>query len=99
MSAGVTIQAEALRRFVAAVVAAGGSSEREATLVAHNLVEGEQRPGIYLEDAARDLFNAPCDPEAVHRLQAERLQDQHVECALDYVSAVFVHHADSSTIT
>lgn len=39
MSAGVTVQAEALRRFVAAVVAAGGSSEREATLVAHNLVE------------------------------------------------------------
>ena len=36
---GVRVQAEALRAMVRAVVARGGSNEREATLVAHNLVE------------------------------------------------------------
>lgn len=38
-STGVKVQAEALREMVRAIVARGGSAEREATLVAHNLVE------------------------------------------------------------
>ena len=36
---GVTVAAEALRRFVQAVVERGGSNAREARMVAHNLVE------------------------------------------------------------
>src|SRR5436190_4286361 len=41
----------------------------------------QQRTGVDLEDAARDLLDPPRDPEAVHRLETERLEDEHVERA------------------
>ena len=57
------------------------------------LERGEQRPGVDLEDAARDLLDAPRDAEAVHRLQAQRLEDEQVERALDDVGRGLVHAA------
>src|SRR5689334_14106734 len=47
------------------------------------LQRDEQRPGVHLEHAARDLFDAARDPEPVQRLQAEGLEDEQVERALD----------------
>ena len=55
------------------------------------LQRGEQRAGVHLEDAARDLLHPAGDAEAVHGLQAEGLQYQHVECSLDHVSVLIVH--------
>ena len=52
---------------------------------------GEQGAGVDLEDVARDLLDAPRDAEAVHRLEAERLEDQHVQRALNDVGGWFVH--------
>ena len=66
----------------------------------------QQRAGIDLEDAARDLLDAPGDAEAVHRLETERLEDEHVERALDDVGIRFVHrtrryaaHLDCQDVT
>ena len=55
------------------------------------LERGEERAGIDLEHAARDLLDAPRDAEAVHRLEAERLEDEHVERALDDIGVRLVH--------
>src|SRR5207245_6434812 len=46
------------------------------------LERGEERAGVHLEDAARDLLDAAGDAEAMHRLEAERLENEHVERAL-----------------
>src|SRR5262249_13385698 len=61
---------------------------------------------VHLEDAARDLFDAARDAEAVHRLEAERLEDQHVERALDDVGRRKLHdreprwsHLDCQDVT
>jgi hypothetical protein len=43
----------------------------------------EERPGIHFEDAARYLLNAAGNAEAVHGFKAERLENQHVQRALD----------------
>ena len=51
----------------------------------------EQGPGIHFEDSARHLLDAARDAEPVHRLQAERLENQHVQRALDYVRIRLVH--------
>src|SRR3954463_2134073 len=60
---------------------------------------GEERSGIHFEHAARDLLDAARDAEAVHRLEAEGLQDQHVQGALDHVGILVVHKADDSAAT
>jgi hypothetical protein len=57
------------------------------------LQRGEERARVHLEHAARDARNAPGDAEAVHRLEAQRLADEHVQRALDDVGAGFVHDA------
>src|SRR5688500_17634646 len=59
------------------------------------LERGQQRSGIDFEDPARHLFYTARDPEAVHRLQAERFENQQVEGALDDVGAWLFH--DDST--
>ena len=51
---------------------------------------GEQRAGVDLEHAARDLLDAAGDAEPVHRLQAQRFEDEHVERALNDVGLVGV---------
>jgi hypothetical protein len=43
----------------------------------------QQRTGIDLEHTARHLLDAPRDPEPMHRFETERLQDEHVESALN----------------
>src|SRR5436190_2225218 len=53
----------------------------------------QQRTGIDLEDAARHLLDATRDPEAVHRLEAERLEDEQVERALNDVGVRVAHAA------
>ena len=45
----------------------------------------EQRPRVHLEHAARDLFDAPGDAEAMHGLEAQRFEDEHVQRAGDDV--------------
>jgi hypothetical protein len=51
----------------------------------------EERPRVHLEHPARHLLDPPRDAEAVHRLEADRLEDEHVERALD--DAVVRHAA------
>ncbi len=60
------------------------------------LQRGEQGAGVHFEDSTGNLLNAAGDAEAVQRLEAEGLQDQHVECALDDVSAGIAHGKDAS---
>src|SRR5262245_292204 len=55
------------------------------------LQRDEQRAGIHAEHAARDLLDTARDAEAVHRLEAQRLENQHVERALDDVGGRVVH--------
>src|SRR5687767_7529114 len=55
------------------------------------LERGEQRSGIDLEHPARDLLDAPRNPESMHRLETERLEDEHVEGALNDVGRRLVH--------
>ncbi len=59
----------------------------------------QQRSGVDLEDAARDLLDTPRDAEAVHRLEAERLEDEQVERALNDVGVGFVHAETVSSLT
>src|SRR5580704_7663159 len=59
----------------------------------------EQRSWIHLEYAARDLFHAAGDTKAMHGLQAQRFQDQHVQRALDYVRFLVVHTREVSILT
>ena len=49
----------------------------------------EQRSGVDLEHALADLFEADADAVAVHRLERERLQNEHVQRALHEI-ALFV---------
>src|SRR5262245_57921847 len=51
----------------------------------------EQRSGVDLEDAARDLLDPLADAEAVERLQTQGLQDQHVQRSLNNVRVGLVH--------
>src|SRR4029079_7508430 len=63
----------------------------EPTCPLESLQRGEQRTGIHLEDAARNLLDPSRDPEAVERLQAQRLEDQHVQRPLDDVGILLLH--------
>ena len=56
-----------------------------------SLEGGEERSGVHLEDAARDLFDASRDAVSVHRLEAQRFEDEHVERALNDVGVGRVH--------
>src|SRR5262249_37688976 len=47
------------------------------------------------KDAFARLLDAPRDPEAVHRLEAERLEDQHVERAGNHVGRWSGHGASA----
>jgi hypothetical protein len=40
------------------------------------------------------LLDAAGDAEAMHRLEAQRLEDQHVERALDHVGRRSIVHAE-----
>ena len=60
----------------------------EPALSLQPLQRDEERAGIHLEHPARDLLDAPSDPEAVHRLKAECLEDEQVERALNDVGAL-----------
>src|SRR5690606_7227574 len=51
----------------------------------------EQGAGVDLEDVARDLLDAPRDAETVHRLEAQRLEYEHVQGTLDDVGCGFGH--------
>ena len=51
----------------------------------------EERPGVDLEHALADLLEADADAVAVHRLQRQRLQDQHVQGALHQRRLVVGH--------
>src|SRR5205085_11410266 len=63
----------------------------EPTHALQPLKRGKERPGIDFEDAARNLLNPASDTEAMHRFQAERFENEHVQRALDYVGAWFIH--------
>src|SRR5206468_8801130 len=56
---------------------------------------GEQRAWIDLKHVACDLLDPARNPEAVQRLQAQRLEDEHVERALNDVP-VLVHRGLAS---
>ena len=49
------------------------------------LQRGEKRARVHLEHTTRDLLDAAGDAEAVHGLEAQRLENEHVERALDDV--------------
>src|ERR1039458_3616251 len=55
----------------------------------------EQRSGIDPKDTARMLLDAARNPEAMHRLQAQRLEDEHVQRALDDIGR-YVGHVRSA---
>src|SRR4249920_3412071 len=63
----------------------------EPSRALETLERGEQRSRIHLEYVARDLLDASRDPEAVQRLQAQRLQDQHVQRSLNDVGIRLLH--------
>ena len=46
-----------------------------------------------LRDNAKSLakWDAPADSETMHGLQAERLENEHIQCALDDVGIWLVH--------
>jgi hypothetical protein len=58
----------------------------------------QQRARIDLEDAARHLLDSTRDAEPVHRLEAEGLQNQHVEGALDHIGGRSVHADDDADL-
>ena len=49
----------------------------------------EKGPRVHLEHAARDLLHASCDPEPVHGLEAQCLENEEIERALDDVRVGF----------
>src|SRR5204863_5160239 len=48
----------------------------------HAVQGGKERPGFDVERAARHLFDAPGDAEAMALAEGERLEDEEVESAL-----------------
>ena len=62
---------------------------------------GEQRSGVHLKHAFADLLEAYTDAVPVHRLERERLQDEHVQGALHqvalFVSGLMQHLSYSQT--
>ena len=76
-AANVTVHADALRRFVATVVERGGSSPREAQLVAHNLVEANL--------TGHDSHGVGMLPRYVDNLLAGGLKaNQHLKVVADH---------------
>src|SRR5881392_481597 len=68
------------------------------------LERGQQRPRIDLEHAARHLLHATRDAEAVHRLEADGLEDEHVERALNdavvrHAGTIRLSHLDCQDVT
>src|SRR5215212_1053383 len=57
----------------------------DETLTLEALESEQQRPGVHAKNALAHLFNPLRDPKPVHRLEAQRFQDEHVERALDDV--------------
>src|SRR5262249_19241914 len=55
------------------------------------LQRGKKRSRVHLEYAARDLLHPAGDAEAVHRLQTQGLENEHVQRALNHVCVRFVH--------
>src|SRR5689334_18008063 len=51
----------------------------------------KQRSGIYLEHSARNLLDPACNAEAMHGLEAQRLENQHIERTLDYIGGALIH--------
>ena len=58
----------------------------DQTVALQSAKRGKERPGIDAKDALADLFKAKADPIAVHGLEGQGLEDEHVQCALDEVS-------------
>src|SRR5215470_16581037 len=55
------------------------------------LQRGQERAGIDLKHAAGDLLDPPGDAKAMHGLQTQGFEDQHIEGALNDVSIGCVH--------
>jgi hypothetical protein len=54
---------------------------------------GEEGAGVYAEDAVAGLLDAQGDAVAVHGLEGEGLEDEHLECSLDEVAGFVGHGA------
>ena len=66
-----------------ATIVVGLTPRRDDPTVVLEAVEGgEQRSGLDVVGAARDLRDPPCDAESVHVGEGEALEDQQVERAL-----------------
>src|ERR671918_766909 len=70
----------------APVVLGGAPFARDQPVPLEPPQGGKQRSRVHLEDASADLLEAHPDPVSVHRLQRERLQDQHVQGPLHQVT-------------
>src|SRR6185437_6306019 len=80
-----------------AAVVLGGAPFAFDEAIAIEAAKGrEQRAGVHAEDAAADLLDAEGDAVAMERLEGERLEDQHVECALDEIGCRIGHCVCSS---
>src|SRR5215813_9591492 len=58
----------------------------EPSCTLQTLQRGQERAGVDLKHAAGDLLDPPGDAEAVHGLQAQGFENQHIEGALNDVS-------------
>src|SRR5262249_30646244 len=76
----------------APVVFAGAPFAVDQTVAFEALKGDQERPGIDFENTLADLLDALRHAEAVHWLQAQTLQDEHVEGALDDVGG---RHSES----
>src|SRR5580693_8151901 len=63
----------------------------------HAAQRGQKRSGIDAKDAIADLLDPQSDAVAVHRLQGERLLNEHFQCSLDHVPVFCDHAVGSST--
>ena len=71
--------------FGAPVVLTRAPFGADQTIPLHTLKSEKQRPRIYTEHAFADLLDALRDAEPVHWLQAQALENEHVERALNDV--------------
>ena len=63
----------------------------EPSSALQTIQRGEQRARVDLEHTPRDLLDPAGDAEPVHRLEAQRFEDEHVERALNDVGFGSVH--------
>ena len=63
----------------------------QPTFTFEALKGGEEGAGIGFEDTERHLFDTAGNAEAMHGLEAEGFEDEHVESALDEIGVGFGH--------